>query len=227
MNAAIAVQCRGARKAVHMDHTDIDPDHELVTRAKAGDFAAFEQLVSRYERRLFATAFRIVGRREDAEEVVQDTFTSVIEHLREFREESRFYTWLTRIAVNHALKRLRKDRRWVGPGNGSGDSSEGDGELPHPQFIAPWRENPVAVAERNEVQQLLTRALDELDDKYRAVFILRDVEELSTAEVAELLGISEANVKVRLLRARLQLRERLTSTLGDESQQLIPDHDHD
>jgi RNA polymerase sigma-70 factor, ECF subfamily len=209
-----------------MEHNDVDPDRELVVRAKAGDFSAFEQLVSRYERRLFATAFRIVGRREDAEEVVQDAFTCVIEHLSEFREESRFYTWLTRIAVNHALKRLRKDRRWVGRGSVAANPNADDGELPHPQFIAPWKENPTVVAERHEVRQLLDKALDELDEKYRTVFVLRDVEEHSTAEVAELLGISEANVKVRLLRARLQLRERLTGVLGDESRQLIPDHDH-
>ncbi|HVW03327.1 MAG TPA: sigma-70 family RNA polymerase sigma factor, partial [Planctomycetaceae bacterium] len=95
-----------------MEQTTVDPDQELIQRAKGGDFSAFEQLVSRYERRVFATALRIVGRREDAEEVVQDAFTSVIEHLPEFREEARFYTWLMRIAVNHALKRLQKNRRW-------------------------------------------------------------------------------------------------------------------
>ena len=213
--------------ASDMEQSAGDPDHALVTRAKAGDFTAFEELVSHYERRLFATAFRIVGRREDAEEVVQDTFTSVIEHLPEFREESRFYTWLMRIAVNHALKLLRKNRRGLRTAGGGQSSSDSYADLPHPQFIAPWRENPVAAAERHELQELLAKALNELDEKYRAVFVLRDVEERPTAEVADLLGISEANVKVRLLRARLQLRERITRVLGDESRQLVPDHDHE
>lgn len=207
-----------------MEHTAVDSDRGLVADAKAGRFAAFEQLVSRYERRVFATVYRIVGRREDAEDVVQDTFASVIEHLPDFREEASFYTWLMRIAVNHALKRLRKDRRWLNAGDGATAANDSYGELSHPEFIAPWRENPEVVAEQHEVQKLLREALDELDEKYRAVFVLRDIEERPTAEVAELLGISEANVKVRLLRARLQLRERITRTLGDESRQLVHDH---
>lgn len=210
-----------------MEKSAVDPDRELVARAKAGDFTAFEQLVSRYERRVFATAFRIVGRREDAEEVVQDAFTSVIEHLPEFRQESRFYTWLMRIAVNHALKRLRKNRRMISNLATTEALSDSYADLPRPQFIAPWRENPAAVAERHELQKLLGDALGELDEKYRSVFVLRDIEERPTTEVAELLGISEANVKVRLLRARLQLRERLTRALGDESRQLVPAHDHE
>ncbi len=210
-----------------MEQSAVDPDQELVTRARAGDFTAFEQLVTRYERRIFATAFRIVRRREEAEEVVQDTFTSVIEHLPEFREESRFYTWLMRIAVNHALKRLRKNRRMVGHLAAAEVPSDSYADLPRPQFIAPWREDPAAAAEQHELQKLLAEALDELDEKYRSVFVLRDMEERPTAEVAELLGISEANVKVRLLRARLQLRERLTRALGDESRKLVADHDHD
>lgn len=223
----VGAKSMGERKASGMEQSVVDPDNALVTRAKAGDFTAFEELASRYERRLFATAFRIVGRREDAEEVVQDAFMSVIEHLPEFREESRFYTWLMRIAVNHALKLLRKNRRGSRTAGTSQSASEVDADLPHPQFIAPWRENPVAAAERHELRELLAKSLDELDEKYRAVFVLRDVEERPTTEVADLLGISEANVKVRLLRARLQLRERITRVLGDESRQLVPDHVHE
>lgn len=209
-----------------MGPTDADPDASLVALAKTGDFGAFEQLVSRYERRLFATAMRIVGRREDAEEVVQDTLTSVIEHLPDFRQESRFYTWLMRIAVNHALKLLRKNRRLRNT-DVQDTSTDSYSDMPHPQFIAPWKENPAWAAEQRELQQLLADALDQLDEKYRTVFVLRDIEERSTAEVAELLDISESNVKVRLLRARLQLRERITRALGDESRQVVPDHRHD
>lgn len=209
-----------------MEPTDADPDASLVALAKTGDFGAFEQLVSRYERRLFATAMRIVGRRQDAEEVVQDTLTSVIEHLPDFRQESRFYTWLMRIAVNHALKLLRKNRRLRNT-DVQDTSTDSYSDMPHPQFIAPWKENPAWAAEQRELQQLLADALDQLDEKYRAVFVLRDIEERSTAEVADLLDISESNVKVRLLRARLQLRERITRALGDESRQVVPDHRHD
>ena len=209
-----------------MEPTDADPDASLVALAKTGDFGAFEQLVSRYERRLFATAIRIVGRRQDAEEVVQDTLTSVIEHLPDFRQESRFYTWLMRIAVNHALKLLRKNRRLRNT-DVQDTSTDSYSDMPHPQFIAPWKENPAWAAEQRELQQLLADALDQLDEKYRTVFVLRDIEERSTAEVAELLDISESNVKVRLLRARLQLRERITRALGDESRQVVPDHRHD
>lgn len=209
-----------------MEQIADDADASHVEQARTGDFAAFEKLVSKYELRLFSTAFRIVGRREDAEDVVQDTLMSVIEHLPEFREESKFYTWLMRIAVNHALKLLRKNRRGRKYAIERDLSSESYAELPHPQFIAPWRENPEIAAERHELQELLSAALEELDEKYRTIFVLRDIEERSTAEVAEVLGISEANVKVRLLRARLQLRERITRALGDESRQLVPDHRH-
>lgn len=209
-----------------MESASADPDASLVALAKTGDFTAFEQLVSRYERRLFATAMRIVGRRQDAEEVVQDTLTSVIEHLSDFRQESRFYTWLMRIAVNHALKLLRKNRR-IRNTETQESSTDSYSDLPHPQFIAPWKENPVSAAEQRELRQLLADSLDELDEKYRTVFVLRDIEERPTAEVAELLNISESNVKVRLLRARLQLRERITRALGDESRQVVPDHRHD
>jgi RNA polymerase sigma-70 factor (ECF subfamily) len=100
--------------------------------------------------------------------------------------------------------------------------------LPHPEFIAQWRDDPAELAERNEVKELLGQALSELDEKYRLVFVLRDVEQLSIKETAELLGITPSNVKVRLLRARLQLRERLTRVLGNEATRLAPaDHHHD
>jgi len=204
-----------------------DEDLPLVRRAREGDFSAFESLVTKYQRRLFSLAFRIVGRRHDAEEVVQQAFLSVIEHLEEFREESRFSTWLMRIATNHALALLRK--RTARPTVPLADdrSSETFADIPHPQFIAKWSETPEQIASRRETQQLLTEALEELDEKYRLVFLLRDVEGLSTAETAETLNISESNVKVRLLRARLMLRERLTHAFGDEATRVAPRHEHE
>jgi len=203
-----------------------DDDRPLVRLARQGDFAAFEALVSKYERRLYGLALRIVRHRQDAEEVVQQTFVSVIEHLEEFREESTFQTWLMRIATNHALALLRKRSSRSTATFREDHSDEGYAQVPHPQYIAKWRETPAEIAQRRETSQLLREALEELDEKYRLVFVLRDMEGLSTAETAEALGISEANVKVRLLRARLMLRERLTQAFGDESTRLTPDHQH-
>ncbi len=205
----------------------IEAERELVRRARRGEFEAFEALVARYERRLYSLALRMVRHRQDAEEVVQQTFLSVIEHLPQFREESSFYTWLMRIATNHALALLR--RRASRPTvalREDGSSEEDNGPLPHPEFIAQWRETPDDIAQRREIRQLLAEALDELDEKYRWVFLLRDVEGLSTAETAEALGITEANVKVRLLRARLMLREKLTRLFGDQATR-VPPHRHD
>lgn len=203
-----------------------DEDRDLVQLARQGDFAAFESLVSKYERRLFSLAMRIVRHQHDAEEVVQQTFLSVIEHLDGFREESTFHTWLTRIATNHALALLRKRASRNAVEFRDDQTSETYADLPHPQYIAKWHESPEQLAHRREITELLQRALDELDDKYRLVFLLRDVEGLSTSETAEALNITESNVKVRLLRARLMLRERLTRVLGDASTQMTPSHDH-
>lgn len=201
-----------------------DHDRPLVHRAQRGDFAAFESLVAQYERRIYGLALRIVRRSHDAEEVVQQTFLSVIEHLAEFRGEARFFTWLTRIATNHALALLRKRSRQQTLPLGEDGSEDRDDPLPHPEFIAQWAETPEQVASRHETRQLLDQALDGLDEKYRLVFMLRDVEGFSTAETAETLGISISNVKVRLLRARLMLRECLTRQFGDEATRVIAKH---
>jgi RNA polymerase sigma-70 factor (ECF subfamily) len=204
-----------------------DPDLELVRRARSGDFSAFEELVGRFQGRVYGLARRIVGEPHDAEDVTQQTFLSLIEHLRDFRGESAVAAWVLRIAANHALKLLRKRRglptvRLAEPGR----EDEGYADVPHPEFIAPWRDDPAVIASRREVRELVDRALAELDEKYRVVFVLRDVEGLSVAETAEALGLTESAVKVRLLRARLALRERLTRELGDEGARLVPDHTH-
>ncbi|MBN2476876.1 MAG: sigma-70 family RNA polymerase sigma factor [Pirellulales bacterium] len=207
------------------DH-DHDEDRPLVSRARQGDFSAFEELVTKHEQQVYGLARRIVGQSHDAEEVVQQTFLSVIEHLKDFREESRFSTWLARIATNHALALLRKRSRQRTVSLADDRQNDGLDNLPHPEFIAQWRETPEQIATQQETRRLLAEALDSLDEKYRLVFVLRDVEGLSTAEAAEALGISVANVKVRLLRARLMLRERLTRHFGDEATRLFPGHDH-
>ncbi|HXX92855.1 MAG TPA: sigma-70 family RNA polymerase sigma factor, partial [Planctomycetota bacterium] len=198
-----------------------DADLELVLRARSGDYEAFEVLVGRYERRLHALAVRIVRNSEDAKDVVQETLLSAIEHLPEFRGEATFQAWILRIATNHALKILRKRR-----GLNTVPLEEGTQGLPLPQYIATWRDEPERLAQDDQVRKLLDQALDELDPNYRTVFVLRDLEGLSTAEAARAIGISEGNVKVRLLRARLQLRERLTRELGLEATRMSPAPEH-
>ena len=204
-------------------------DIDLLRSARAGDFEAFSVLVERFQGRIFAAARRIVGSQHDAEDVTQQTFLSVMDHLGDFREESSVATWILRIATNHALKVLRKRRGLPTVSIDSPVSDDGDSyaALPHPEFIAQWRDEPSRLVQQREVRQLIEAALQELPETYRVVFVLRDIEGLSVKETAEALGLTEANVKVRLLRARLDLRERLTRALGDEATRMFPSHDHD
>jgi len=202
-------------------------DQELVNRAKNGDLSAFETLVSRYEQRVFNLAMRMLHNVHDAEDVTQQTFLNALEHLEEFRGDASFATWLYRIATNAALKNLRKKRGL--PTVSLEESTELQEErdtIPHPEYLADWRQSPQELIQNNEVRALIQQALDELDEKHRLVFLLRDVEGLSVKETAQALGISEANVKVRLLRARLQLREKLTRTFGDPKTLVKPEHKH-
>lgn len=202
-------------------------DTDLVQRAKTGDLAAMEELVSRHERAVYSLARRIVGHDEDAQDVTQQTILDAIEHLGTFREEARFGTWLMRIATYAALKVIRKRRGLEMVSLEAATEPQGDdGAIPHPEFIADWRQSPEELASRNEARRLIEEALDQLDEKHRLVFLLRDVEGFSVRETAEALGLSEVNVKVRLLRARLQLRERLTQAFGDIYRRLEP-HRHD
>lgn len=196
-------------------------DAELVRRARAGELSAFDALTTRYERHVYTLALRIVQNPHDAEDVTQQAFLSALEGLAGFREQASFATWLSRIATYAALKILRKRRGLntvsLEAGTGPGEDSE---TMPHPEFIADWRQSPEQLVERNEVRRLLEEALGQLDEKHRLVFLLRDVEGLSIKETAETLGLTEANVKVRLLRARLQLRERLTRAFGDPERRI-------
>jgi RNA polymerase sigma-70 factor (ECF subfamily) len=202
-----------------------DADRPLIEQAKAGNFTAMESLLLKYERQVYGIGRRILQQHQDAEEVTQQTFLSVLEHLDEFREEAQFRTWLLRIATNHALSLLRKRTLRTGVSLDHDHSSDGYEGTPHPEFIAAWRETPEELASWRETRQHVDQALAALDEKYRTVFVLRDIEDCSTRETAEILGISVESVKVRLLRARLMLRERLTRLFGDESTQVAP-HRH-
>lgn len=205
-----------------MSETTQQSDDALVRAAKEGELAAFEELVNRYERRVYTLARRIVAHEQDAQDVTQQAFLSAMENLDSFRGEASFSTWLMRIATHAALKviRKRKGLPLVSLDEATNPNGE-DGAVPHPEYIADWRENPETLTQRNETRRFLEDALRELDEKHRLVFLLRDVDGFSIRETAETLGITEANVKVRLLRARLQLRERLTRALGDEASRVL------
>ncbi|MFN3484585.1 MAG: sigma-70 family RNA polymerase sigma factor [Planctomycetota bacterium] len=207
-----------------------EEERELVRRARAGEYSAFEKLVTAHERRLYGLAMNIVRRREDAEDAVQTSFLKALEHLADFREESSFATWITQIVVNEALKMLRKRRGLpvrepLGPKQADDDEEEGD--IAHPEYIADWREEPGALAERKEVRRILEEAIDRLPEGHRLVFVLRDLAGKSVEETAQALGLSKANVKVRLLRARLALREELTRAFGDEARRVVRTHRHE
>ncbi len=203
-----------------------DADAPLVQAAQAGDLGAFEALVNRYEKRVYSNAFRILQHQQDAEDVTQQTFLSALQHLSQFRGDATFGTWLMRISTHAALKIIRKRRGLqLTSLDAATETDEPTESVPHPQFIADWRESPEQLVERSDTRRLLDKALAELDEKHRLVFLLRDVQQLSVKETAAALGVTEANTKVRLLRARLQLREMLTRVLGDEGRRLRP-HDH-
>jgi RNA polymerase sigma-70 factor (ECF subfamily) len=203
-------------------------DADLVARAKAGDLEAFEALTTRYEQRVYSLALRMLRHEQDAEDVTQQTFLSALENLEGFRGDASFATWLLRIATHAALKIIRK-RKGLDTVSleEATEEVEGHDTIPHPEYIADWRQSPEQMVRTNEIRRLLDDALAKLDEKHRLVFLLRDVEGLSIKETAEALGLSEANTKVRLLRARLQLRERLTQTLGDPARRVTrPQHEH-
>lgn len=173
--------------------------------AKRGEVSAFEELVTRYERKIFRVTRNITGNLQDAEDAMQEAFLKSYEHLGNFKGDSRFYTWLVRIAVNEALMKLRRRH--------SGEFSI-DQELPGDEDLMPrelddWGPTPEERYQQVQMQEILSEAIDKLEPEYRIVFILRDVEELSTEDTAELLGLSITATKSRLLRARLKLRQRL------------------
>jgi RNA polymerase sigma-70 factor (ECF subfamily) len=201
------------------------PEADLVALAKAGELSAFEDLVQRYERVVYLLARRMLRNEQDAEDVTQQAFLSALEHLDRFREEASFKTWLLRIATHAALKVIRK-RKGLDTVSleEAVEVSEDRDSIPHPEYIADWRQSPEQLVERNETQLLLDEALGQLDEKHRLVFLLRDVEGMSVKETGDALNLTESNVKVRLLRARLQLREHLTRTLGDPRTRIEPYH---
>jgi len=183
-----------------------DDEARLVSAAKAGEAAAFEELVNRYERKIFRLGMNITQNREDAEDVMQEAFLKSFTNLDRFQGDSRFYTWLVRIAVNEALMKLRKRR----PNQVSLDeplTTDDDDSVF--REIEDWGPSPEKKFAQTELNEILNSVIGELDPIFRVVFLLRDVEGVSTEETAQTLGISVAAVKSRLLRARLKLRQKL------------------
>lgn len=183
------------------------PEATLVAAAQGGDLGAFEQLMQRYEPRVLRLAMRIVGNEADAEDVLQEAFLKAYAKLDSFQRQSSFYTWVVRIAVNEALMKLRRRR---GDRELPLDQELDTGEDLLPREVEDWRPNPEQQMARQELQDLLNQNIASLALPYRVVFQLRDVEGLSTEETADVLHLTVPAVKSRLLRARLQLRDKLS-----------------
>jgi len=186
-------------------------DMALVHACKRGDAAAFEQLVRRYDRRLLSIAQHVTHNREDAQDAVQEAFLKAFRKLTQFQENSQFSTWLIRITVNESLMKLRKQRaiREV-----SIDEDSLSDEDMGPFELADWAPSPEELYREAELRNILRNTLQELQPSLRVVFVLRDIEGLSTEEAAEVLELTPVAVKARLWRARLQLRERLSKYFG-------------
>jgi len=185
-------------------------DEELVRKSKEDDERAFGELVSRYETKVYNLALRMVRNPEDAEDVLQDTFLRAYRGIKSFQGASTFSTWIYRITANSALMRLRKKQLPT-------VSIEDQDERETPVSIADWTPGPVERLLTQELQHEMDEAIEALPPEFRQVFILRDVEELSNAEVAEILDLSVAAVKSRLHRARLKVRNRLAGYFNDNA----------
>jgi len=190
-------------------HSGADPDAMLIEAVRRGEVAAFEPLVRRHEQKIVRVARRITGNHEDAEDVAQDTLLQAFKHLGSFRGDSRFSTWLTRIAVNMALMKVRSRKIQVMSFDNGAETGNG-------QVVREIQDKKPTVEQqclRQELQFILVEMIGQLGPRYRTVFHLRNMEDLSIAETAEILGLSASVVKSRLMRARLQLRKSLNRRL--------------
>lgn len=191
------------------------PDEDVVARVLAGETALFEVIMRRYNQRLYRAARSIVRDETQAEDVMQAAYVLAFQNLRQYSGRASFGAWLTRIAVNEALGRLRGARRFDQPADNEGDGMD---------RFASATPDPEQAAATSEVRQLLQGLIDDLPESSRTVFVLRDVEGMSTAEASEALGISEENVKVRLHRARATLRSGLATYAIRETQSVFSFH---
>jgi RNA polymerase sigma-70 factor, ECF subfamily len=200
-----------AARAGPLETAQRDYEQHLIQRTRDGEREAFYELIRPYERRVYAAAFAILRNEADADDCAQEAVLKAFKHIRQFRAEAKFSTWLIQIAVNEARMRRRKERAEIMEPLDK-DTNEEDSYSP--RDFADWREIPSEVLERKEIREKLAEALGSLGQIYREVFVLRDMEQLSIDETAKALGISTASVKTRLLRARLMLRDLLAPGLG-------------
>lgn len=182
-------------------------EHALIQRVLGGEAECFYELVRPYERGIFYAALSILNNEADAEETCQEAILKAFKNLSYFRMEAKFSTWLMQIVINESRLRLRKDRRQMYESMDEGTPDEEGDYIP--RDFADWRDIPYEALEKSELRGALKKALTSLKPKYREVFILRDVQKMNIADTAEMLGISEASVKTRLLRARLMMRDAL------------------
>ena len=198
-------------------------DLDLVHASKNGDVGAFEELVKRYDRKLFRIAQSVTHNVEDSQDAVQEALLKAFQNLDQFREESQFSTWLVRITVNQSLMKLRKNRAMREVTMDEGFQPGGDA---FPMEVADWAPNPEQLYWASELRLILIHALSELELISRTVFVLRDIEGLSTDQTADVMNLSPTAVKARLWRSRLQLREHLNKYFGkqadSDSVQLVP-----
>jgi RNA polymerase sigma-70 factor (ECF subfamily) len=183
----------------------------LIQRVRDGEQDLFYDLIRPYERRVYSATLAILRNQADAEDAAQEAMLKAFRHIRQFRAEARFSTWLIQIAVNEARMRRRKEHAELMEPIAARPDEEGNYT---PRDFADWREIPSEALERKEIREKLAEALASLGEIYREVFVLRDMQHLSIEETALALGISVASVKTRLLRARLMLRDLLAPGLG-------------
>src|SRR6266852_7291067 len=188
-------------------------EETLIQRIREGEHELFYELIRPYERRVYSAALAILRNEADAEDAAQEAVLKAFKNIRQFRGEARFSTWLIQITVNEARMRKRKEHAHII--EAIADRADEDGNYT-PRDFADWREIPSETLERAEIRQLLAQALASLGEKYREVFVLRDMQHVSIEEAAATLGISIASVKTRLLRARLMLRDLLAPGLNGE-----------
>jgi RNA polymerase sigma-70 factor (ECF subfamily) len=185
---------------------------ELIERVLRGDEEAFRELVRPCEHAVFMATKVILNNEADAEDAAQDAVLKAFTNLAKFRGDSKFITWLIRIATNEALMKLRKERHQKLHDSLDEPRKDGDGDY-IPRDFADWREIPSEAVQKKELRQALSRAVASLTPKHREVFVLRDVHHFTIAETAQMLGVRQSAVKTRLMRARLQMRDALAPGL--------------
>jgi RNA polymerase sigma-70 factor, ECF subfamily len=182
-------------------------ESELIRRILAGERELYYALIAPYERMVYVSAMSLLRNEAEAEDCAQDAFLKAFCHLQEFKGQSKFGSWLVRIALNEAKMKLRKMRADLY--DSLDKPLEGDDDEYLPQTLGDWREIPSEALERKEIRELLEKAVENLPEKYRVVFVLREIQNLDVATAAQVLGVSEEVIKTRLVRARLQMKDML------------------